>query len=175
MGFGSVIISLAAQDTVKSLLSGIVILTDRPFEIGDLIEVGEYKGTVLDITFRSTRIRALNNTIVTIPNATITSELVVNWNKLKSRRMEFVLNLSMETTVEKIKDLVSKIKFVLKNNPDILPETVQVNFDDISSYSSDIKVVVYINETDYDKYIIAKEKVFCSMLELVEMENINLA
>lgn len=174
-GVGSVIISLAAQDTVKSLLSGAIIMTDKPFEIGDFIEVGSYKGTVNDITFRSTRIRALDNSIITIPNSTITNEYVVNWNKLKSRRLEFTLNLSMDTSSEKIQDVVEKIKLVLKNNPKVLPDTVQVNFDAISSYSSDIKIYLYIDEAEYIKFLTVKEKVFCDILKLVELENIDLA
>ncbi len=174
-GVGSVIISLAAQDTVKSLLSGAVILTDKPFDIGDYIEVGNHKGTVIDITFRSTRIKANDNSIITIPNATVTSEYVVNWNRLKSRRLEFVLNLSMDTSSEKIKNMVEKIKLILKNNPQVLPDTVQVNLDEIASYSSDIKVFLYISETDYIKFLNVKEKIYCSILELVERENIDLA
>lgn len=174
-GVGSVIISLAAQDTVKSLLSGAVILTDKPFDIGDYIEIGNYKGTVIDITFRSTRIKAIDNSIITIPNSTITSEYVVNWNKLKSRRLDFVLNLSMDTTSEKIKNVVEKIKLVLKNNENVLPETVQVNLAEIASYSSDIKIFLYVNETDYIKFLNIKEKIYCDILELVERENIDLA
>lgn len=174
-GVGSVIISLAAQDTVKSLLSGAVILTDKPFDIGDYIEIGTYRGTVIDITFRSTRIKATDNSIITIPNSTITAEYVVNWNKLKNRRLEFILNLSMETTSEKIKNVVEKIKLILKNNPNVLPDTVQVNLDAISSYSSDVKIFLYVDETDYIKFLGIKEKIYCDILELVERENIDLA
>lgn len=175
LGIGGVVISLAAQDTVKSLLSGAVILTDKPFDIGDCIEIGAYKGTVIDMTFRSTRIKAVDNSIITIPNATITSECVVNWNKLKNRRLEFVLNLSMNTTSEKIKNVVEKIKLILRNNPDVLPDTVQVSLDQISSYSSDVKIFLYVNETDYIKFLNSKEKIYCDILELVERENIDLA
>ncbi len=175
LGIGGVVISLAAQDTVKSLLSGVVILTDKPFDIGDYIEVGSYKGTVIDMTFKSIRIKAVDNSIVTIPNATITTECIVNWNKLKSRRLEFVLNLSMNTNSEKIKNVVEKIKLILKNNEDVLPETVQVSLDGISSYSSDIKIFLYVNEKDYIKFLNIKEKIYCNILELVERENIDLA
>lgn len=174
-GISGVIISFAAQDTVKSLLSGAVILTDKPFDIGDLVEIGNYKGNVIDITFRSTRIKALDNSIITIPNSTITSEYIVNWNKLKTRRLEFVLNLSMDTTSEKIKNIISKIKLILKNNPDVLSDTVQVNLDEIASYSSDIKIFLYINKSDYIEFLNVKEKIYCEILELVEMENIDLA
>ncbi len=175
MESGSVIISLAAQDTVKSLLSGATIMTDKPFDIGDFIEVGTYKGNVVDITFRSTRIKATDNSVITIPNSMITSTYVVNWNKLKSRRLEFVLNLSMETTSDKIMDVVEKLKLILKNNPNVLPETVQVSLDAISSYSSDIKIFLYINKANYIEFLTVKEKIYCDILKLVEMENIDLA
>ena len=85
LGIGSAAIALAAQELVKNLISGASILTDKPFVIGDWIEVGTFAGTVVDITFRSTRIRTVNNTLVTIPNSVITSEYVINWNKLKSK------------------------------------------------------------------------------------------
>jgi len=86
LGLGSAALALAAQDLVKSLISGVSILTDKPFVIGDWIEVGEYQGTVIDITFRSTRIKSNNNSVITIPNSTITSTYVINWNRLTSRR-----------------------------------------------------------------------------------------
>ena len=76
LGLGTAIISLAAQDTVKSLLSGVSILTDKPFVIGDWISVGNYAGTVLNITFRSTRIRCADNSVVTIPNSVVTTSLL---------------------------------------------------------------------------------------------------
>ena len=88
LGIGSAAIALAAQDLVKSLLSGFVILTDKPFSIGDWIEVGTFQGTVIDITFRSTRIQSYNNSIVTIPNSIVTAEYVTNWNRLPSRRFD---------------------------------------------------------------------------------------
>lgn len=150
-------------------------MTDKPFDIGDFIEVGNYKGNVIDITFRSTRIKATDNSIITIPNSTITSTYVVNWNKLKSRRLEFVLNLSLETTSDKIMDVVEKLKLILKNNPNVLPETVQVSLDAISAYSSDIKIFLYINKTNYIEFLTVKEKIYCDILKLVEMENIDLA
>ncbi len=174
-GLGGVILSLAAQDTVKSLLSGAIILTDKPFDIGDCIEIGTHKGTVIDMTFRSIRIKAIDNSIVTIPNSTITAECVVNWSRLQSRRLEFVLNLSMDTTSEKIKNLLEKIKLILRNNSEVLEDTIQVGLDEISSYSSDIKVVLYINEIDFAKFLKVKEGIYCDILQLVEIENIDLA
>ncbi len=175
LGIGSAVIALAAQDLVKSLLSGIAILTDKPFNIGDWIEVGTFSGSVTDITFRSTRIKTANNSIINIPNATIATSYVTNWNKLATRRFDLTLGLSMQTNAEKIKKIVREIRFVLENNPNVVPDSVVVNFNDISAYSNDIKIYLYLKEKDYVRYLQLREELLCDLLELIEKENIDLA
>jgi MscS family membrane protein len=175
LGLGTAIISLAAQDTVKSLLSGVSILTDKPFIIGDWISVGTYAGSVKNISFRSTRIKCSDNSIVTIPNSVITSEYVINWSKLTSRRFDCTLNLKLEETSEKIKKITREIKMVLCNKEYIDENTVYVIFNKISAYSSDIKIFLYVKETDYFKYLKYQEDIYCSLLNILEKENIELA
>lgn len=175
LGIGSAAIALAAQDLVKSLISGLSILTDKPFVIGDWIEVGEYQGTVIDITFRSTRIKAYNNAVVTIPNSTITSTYVVNWNRLTSRRFDCILGISLETPSEKIKKIVKQIKVVLENNPVVIKETVQVSLYEITATSNDIKIFLYVNEANFNNFLKVKQDILCSLLFLIEKENIELA
>lgn len=175
LGLGTAIISLAAQDTVKSLLSGVSILTDKPFVIGDWISVGTYAGTVKYISFRSTRIQCADNSIVTIPNSVITAEYVINWSKLKSRRFDCTLNLKLEETSEKIKKITREIKMVLSNKEYIDENSVYVVFNKISSYSSDVKIFLYVKETDYFKYLKYQEDIYCSLLNILEKENIELA
>ncbi len=175
LGLGSAALALAAQDLVKSLLSGAMILTDKPFTIGDWVEVGDFQGTVVDITFRSVRIKALNNTVVNIPNSTITSSYVVNWNRLTSRRFECILGLSLDTTPDEIKRVVNSMKLVLQENKFVIKETVQVNLFEITNCSSDIKVFLYINEQNFNKYLRIKQELLCSLLEVVAKENVELA
>ncbi|MBR3697033.1 MAG: mechanosensitive ion channel family protein [Clostridia bacterium] len=175
LGIVSAVIALAAQELVKNLLSGFSILTDKPFVLGDWIEVGEYAGSVIDISFRSTRIKTTNNSIITIPNSIIASEYVINWNRLKSRRLDLILSLNLNTPTEKIKKTIKEIKLVLKNNPKVIEDTVQVHFDQIDNSSNKIKIFLYINETEYLKFLNAKQEVLCSLLTLIEKENIELA
>ena len=175
LGVGSIIISLAAQDTVKSLLSGVVIFTDKPFEIGDWVKIGQFQGTVVDISFRSTRVKSYDNSIITIPNSVVTTEYVINWNKLQSRRFDCVLTLDKETSIEKTKKLVSQIKLVLKQNPKVKVDTVEVFFDNICSYSNDIKIFLYINEINYIEFCKVKEEIYYELISLLEKENIELA
>ena len=174
LGLASAVLALAAQELVRNLLSGFSILTDKPFEIGDWIEVGDNSGTVIDITFRSTKIKSIKNTIVTIPNSKITSEYVVNWNRLNSRRIDLLLSLDLNTSTEKIKKTIKEIKLVLKNNQHVIEDTVQVHFDEIGSCNN-IKIFLYTTETDYYRFLNVKQEILCSLLTLVEKENIQLA
>lgn len=175
LGIGSAAIALAAQDLVKSLISGITILTDKPFVIGDWVEIGEYQGTIIDITFRSVRMQTVNNTIITIPNSTVASTYIINWNKLTSRRFECTLNLSLDTSTEKIKTLIKKMRVILENNTDVVKGSVQVHFTAISSSSSDIFIYLYINKTAYVDFLKVKQKILCDLMDLIERENIELA
>lgn len=175
LGIASAGAALAAQDIVKSILSGMAILSDKPFVIGDWIEVDKYQGTVIDITFRSTRIKSYDNSVVTIPNSTITSNYVVNWNRLTSRRFDCILNLALETPTEKIKKVIKELKVVLQNDPKVIKETVEVTLNAISSSSCDVKIYLYVRDADYRKFLQAKQELLCSILNVFEKENIDLA
>ena len=175
LGVASAAAALAAQDMVKSILSGMAILTDKPFVIGDWIEVDKYQGTVIDITFRSTRIKSYDNSVVTIPNSTITSNYVVNWNRLTSRRFDCILNLALDTPSDKIQKMVKEIKLVLQNDPNVIKETVEVNLHEITNTSCNIKIYLYVREAEYAKFLKAKQNMLCNILYLFEKENVELA
>lgn len=175
LGIGTVIISLAAQDTVKSLLSGFYILSDKPFIIGDFVNIGTHSGTVIDINFRSTRIREVNNSVVSIPNSTITSDYIVNWARIKTRRFDCTLNLKMNVDPEKIKKLIKELKVVICSKEYVKNDTVYVGFNKIADYSYDIKIFLYVTETDYNKYLKCEEDLNCEFLKILEKEQIELA
>ena len=151
-------------------------MSEKPFVIGDWIEVGTYAGTVIDISFRSTRMRCADNSVITIPNSTITSEYVINWNKLKTRRFDCVLNLDMnDVNSEKIKDIIKELKVVICSKDYVQRDTVYVGFNGISDYSYDIKIFLYVTETNYIKYLKIEEDLNCEFLNVLAKENVELA
>lgn len=85
------------------------------------------------------------------------------------------LSLKLDTTSQTIRKIVKQIKVVLANNPNVIEDTIQVNLAEIVSSSVNIKMFMYINETDYIKFLNIKEEILCSLLTLVEKENIELA
>ena len=86
IGIGGVAIALAAQDTASNIIAALMIILDKPFEIGDWICVGTIEGSVEEVTFRSTRIRETQNTVVSIPNSTIVNSNITNWSRLQKEK-----------------------------------------------------------------------------------------
>ena len=174
LGIGSAALALAAQDFVKSIIGGISIITDKTFEIGDFIEVGTFQGTVIDLTFRSTKVKDLSNAIIAIPNSVIVTEYVKNWSKLKNRRLEMKLRLDLNSSTETINRCMSNITTMLKTDKDVIDETVSVRLSNIENDANIILIVAYINTAAYDEFMLIKERINCNILEILEKENIEL-
>ncbi|MFR9068056.1 MAG: mechanosensitive ion channel family protein [Faecalibacterium prausnitzii] len=98
-GLVGLTISLAAQDSAKNLFSGLVILLDRPFSIGDWITVGDVSGEVVDINFRSTKVRALDNSVYILTNSTVSSATINNGTLRNKRLYRFTLGVTYDTSV----------------------------------------------------------------------------
>lgn len=175
MGYGGVIFALAAQDIAKNLFGGVAIITDKPFIVGDYIETDKYQGTVEDITFRSTRIRTSENTLVTIPNSTLSNASITNWSKLEKRRFDINLNLPLETSSEKIQDIISKLDIVLNSNEDVVKDSVRINFNKIDTDGINIWIYLYTTNTIYDDYFRFKQEINECVLKVLEAEKVKLA
>ena len=174
LGLGSAVVALAAQDFVKSIIGGMQIVADKPFEIGDFIEVGEFAGTVTEITYRSTRIKATNNSIIAVPNSVIVTEYVKNWSRLEHRRLDMELRIDLNTPKETIYNVVTKLRTMLKSDENVLEESVIVHLDKIMPDANIIMIAMYVNTNQYLEYLKIKEEINCNILDLLERENIEL-
>lgn len=175
LGIGSVVIALAAQDIAKSFVAGISIIADRPFDIGDYIEVDTYSGTVEDITFRTTRIRDINNQIVVLPNSFLTTASIINATKREKRRYYLLLTLELNTPLEKVASLSENIKFALNTHPNIIKEDIRVFFDAISANGIDISISFYTDITNTADFMKFKEEINYRLLEMINEAHIELA
>ena len=175
LGIGSVVITLAAQDTAKSLIGGLAIFFDRPFKVGDYIKVGQYEGTVEDIKFRSTNIRTLENSVLHVPNSEMAISAIINYSEIQKRRYYSELIVELNTSLERIQDVQKKIKNMLNSNKMIKKDSVHVNFQAITDNGIKLVIMAYINEADYFKYIRIKEEINYNIMEILRNENIELA
>lgn len=175
LGISSVVIALAAQDIAKSFLAGISIISDRPFEIGDYITVGDLSGTVEDITFRTTRIRNADNQVIVLPNSVLTDNNIINSSKRESRRFFTVLTLELDTPLEKVTQLTENIKLALTTHPQVINETVKVFFETISADGIDLSIDLKTSALEYVDYLRFKEEINYTLLDMVNQAKIGLA
>ena len=175
LGIGSVVVALAAQDFAKSLFAGITILLDKPFVVGDWIETKNYAGTVVDITFKSTRIKTAEETMVTIQNSTLSEETIVNYAKMKKRRYSFNLKLPLQVNSDTIEKILTRIRFVLKHNKDVITNNILVECNSILEDGINIFVSMYTPIVNFNEYLNFRTKVNETILNIMESEGIRLS
>lgn len=132
LGIGGIAFALAAQDTVKNIFGAFTIFTDKPFSIGDTINVNGSEGTVVDVGVRSTKILGYDKRITTLPNYKITDTSIVNISSEPMRRVTVKLGLTYDTTPEKMKEALD----ILRNIPQRM-ENVSNNPSDITAVFTD--------------------------------------
>lgn len=175
LGVGGLAVSLAAQDSLKNLVSGFFIMLDRPFDVGDLIETGEFKGVIEDITMRSTRIRTLDDTVVIVPNSKIGEAAITNLSKLTKRLIEFKIGLVYSADEATLKKCEKEIADYLIGNEKVCPESVRVRFCEFDNFSQNIQIRCYINTYDYEEYCKFNEELNFEIKRIVEENNTDFA
>lgn len=175
VGLGGVAFAFVAKDALSNILSGALLMLDKPFVIGDWIQVNTLEGTVEDISFRSTRIRTFTQGLVVIPNAQIGNEHLINWSRMEKRRVKFSLGVGYNTPLDKLKHLIDCIEHCIKTHDAIDKEAVLVAFDAFGDYALGIQIIYYTLETDYASHLKIKESINLAILELCEKQAIEIA
>lgn len=175
LGLGTVVITLAAQDTAKNLFGGLVIYLDKPFKVGDYIQLSTYTGTVEEITFRSTAIRTLDNSLLHIPNSEVSAVAITNWSELEKRRYFTSLVLTLETPLSKVEKVRVEIEDMLKEEVDIFSDSISVKFQNILGNGIEIVVIAYTRITEYAQFLKLKEQLNYKVLQIIEDNKVQLA
>ncbi len=110
LGIGGLAVALAAQDTLANLLGSFIIYLDKPFKVGDQVESGDIKGKVEHVGFRTTRIRTVDKSLLTVPNKKLIDTALKNATISESKRINFILNLSTNSTPEQINAIIIDIR-----------------------------------------------------------------
>lgn len=175
LGIVSAAVALAAQDVVKSLLAGMSIMTDKPFLVGDWVVVGTTEGSVIDISFRSTKIRTSDSTLVTIPNSVITNNSIINWSRLEKRRYIQNVKLPLETNSETLERIVGRLKFVFQTNEKIIQDPINVHFTSIDPDGINLQIYFFTEIIEYVPFLEFKQEVNEQILKILESENVKIA
>ena len=179
LGLFGVAVALGAQDLFKNLISGIMILLEKRFHLGDVISVpGHTEGTVEHIGFRSTLIRKFDSTPITIPNYIFAEAPILNYTNRTNRRINWIIGLEYNSTLEQIKSLTNAIKNHITDNSDfIVNENYKafVRLDKFNDSSIDVLVYCFTSTNDWEKFLEIKEKLAIEIKSKVEELSLNFA
>lgn len=174
LGITGVVITLAAQDTAKSLIGGLAIFLDRPFKVGDYIKFEDFEGTVEDIKFRSTCVRTLEDTVLHIPNSKMAEVTISNYNEMNRRRYLADLVIDKGVDLNKISSLKRRIENTLQSRNDIAKNSIMINFVDILGYGNKLRISAYVKETNYNEFLKKKEQINYQIIEIFKEEQVPL-
>lgn len=175
LGLGGLAFALAAQDTAANIVGGFVIITDKPFSIGDWIQTAGLEGTVEDINFRSTKIRTFADALVVVPNSTLAKEPITNWSRMGRRRINFNLKVTYTTPRDSLERAVTKIRTMLEEHPEIHKRTIFVHFDKFGEHGYEIFLYFFTKSTVWGEFLRVKEDVNFKIAEILESEGVSVA
>ncbi len=166
LGVGGLAIALAAQETLKNLFGSMVLLADKPFEIGDVIRVDSLEGSVEHIGFRSTRLRTAEGFLATLPNGELANKTIVNIGRRGSIRRVITLSLPDDTPLAQMERALAILRSVLHKHEGQLPDLPpRVHFSDITSSALTLQAIYWYHPADQWAYMAFSEKVNLSILE----------
>ena len=179
LGLFGVAVALGAQDLFKNLISGIMILMEKRFTIGDIILVSnEVEGVVEQIGFRSTLVRRFDSTPVMIPNYKFAEQSVTNYSRRHHRRIRWLVGLEYKTSIEQLKNIRDSISKLINDNNDFAKNENSgffVRVDSFSESSIDMLVQAFTVTNEWSEYLRIKEELAVSIIEVVDSNNAGFA
>jgi len=167
LGVGGLAVALAGQKTVENFFGGLTLVTDQPVRVGDFCRFGERIGTVEDIGLRSTRVRTLDRTVVTIPNAEFANLPLENYARRDRIWLHTTLGLRYETTPDQLRHVLIRLKQLLLAHPRIDPDPARVRFVGFGAYSLDLEIFAYARTADIDEFLRVREDVLLRVMDVV--------
>ena len=175
LGIGGLALALAAQETVSNIFGSVTVFSDRSFHIGDWIRVGDVEGTVEDVGIRSTRIRRFDQALVTVPNSKFIKSEIVNFTRMKKRRIKFNLGVSYKTSRKQMEDVVDGINQIIKEDSGFDHNFHMVHFTEFGAYSLDIFIYCFTKTTMWDEFLAVRERFNLQIMQLLEERDVEIA
>ncbi len=175
LGVGSLAVALAAQKSIENFIGAITLYTSRPVSVGDFCRFGENLGTVEQIGLRATRIRTLDHSIVTIPNAAFVNLHLDNLTERRKILYRPRISLKYGTSPEQVRSIITGIKELLSSHSRVLPDPARVRFTNFGTYSLDLDIFAYIDENRYNEYLEIAEDINLQIMDIITRAGAHLA
>jgi MscS family membrane protein len=174
-GVGGLGIALAARSSLENFLGTFNLYADRPVRVGDFCRYGEDPssgwlriGTVEEIGLRSTRIRGIDRTITTIPNAEFANMHIVNLTRRDRMLFRTTIGLRYETTPNQLRQVLAKLRELLLAHPRVTKDPARVRATGFGAYSLDLEMFAYVNTSDWNDYLAVQEDLVLRTMDIVD-------
>lgn len=176
LGIGGLAIALAAQETLKNFFGSLVLLADKPFELGDRINVDNLDGIIETVGLRSTRIRTLDGHLVTFPNGELANKTIVNISKRPFIRRIMDLAIPYDTPPEKVERAIQIVKEVLNGHEGMKPDLPpRVYFAEFAPAALNLRAIYWYHPPDYWSFMAFSERVNLELVRRFNAEGIEFA
>ena len=171
LGLLGVAVALGAQDLFKNLISGMLILVEKNFDIGDTILIdNQVEGTIEKIGFRSTKVRKFDSTPIYLPNYIFAENPIINYSNRYFRRVNISIGLRYDTPIKNIYEIIKQTKTYIDNSDEFVNNEAyshHVYLEKFNNSSIDILIYCYANTNDWGEYLSIKEKLLSKFKEIV--------
>jgi MscS family membrane protein len=174
LGLGGLAFALAAKESLENLFASFTIFLDKPFVVGDLVTVNGITGNVEKVGFRSTRIRTLEKSFVTLPNKLMIDSPLDNHSLRTHRRADFHLSLEYNLSRERLLAFIDGLREILHSNPNCSDES-QACFYAFGESSMEIRVLFYADTVEFNEFLLIREDINLKILALAEQSGIRFA
>jgi MscS family membrane protein len=168
LGIGGLAVALAAQRSVENLFGGLTLFTDQPVRVGDFCRFGDRVGTVEAIGLRSTRIRTLDRTVITVPNAEFAKLQLENYSRRDKIWYHPSIGLRYETTPDQIRFILIEVRRMLYAHPKVDPNPARIRFVGFGESSLNLEIFAYVKATDFGEYLEVAEDLNLRLMDIVE-------
>ena len=167
LGIGGIALALAGQKTVENLFGGISLILDQPVRVGDFCKADTLLGTVEDVGLRSTRIRTLDRTVITVPNAQFSEMQIENYARRERIHLRAILGIRYETTPNQMRWVLAELRKMLVAHEKIDVSPNRVRFVAYGAYSLDIEIFCYVLTDSWDEFLAVREDVYLRIMEIM--------
>lgn len=168
LGIGGLAVALAAQKTVENVFGAFSIGVDQPFREGDFVKIEDFVGTVEKIGLRSTRIRTLDRTVISVPNGKLADMRLETFAARDRIRLFCVLGLVYGTSSTQMREVLAELEKVLRAHPRIWPDAVVVRFVSFGPSSLDVEIMAWFQTSDWNEFTAIRQEMFLEFMRVVE-------
>ena len=172
LGVGGIAAGLAVQNILKDIFASLSIFMDKPFLVGDYIQVGDIGGTVENIGLKSTRIRTLLGEEVVFSNSDLLESRLHNYRSMQRRMVDITIGVSPNTPYQTLQSLPALFKEVIEKQKDVTFD--RANLSDLGNYTINFEIIYHIESADFDLFVQRREAIYLEIIQRLQEKNVDM-